>query len=151
MAVAYPNVVSPAVVKVFESLLHIYKLTKEDCAKQVTDVHLEKISHSHCSCWESLAPYLSIGRNIVKAINRKGDEYEKKIEFFNTWKQEKGSDATYKAIIVALLEIKCRNDAEEVFKLLKCTPSLYQEAASMPSELVSGIYNSYCTTPTCMI
>ena len=46
-----------------------------------------------------------------------GGEDEKRRNFFFKWRDTKGSGATYKTLISALLEIDCREDAENVCKL----------------------------------
>ena len=45
-------------------------------------------------------------------------EMEKRLEFLIAWRKIKGSDATYKRLIDALLMIGCREDAEGIHKLL---------------------------------
>lgn len=117
----------------FESLLQLYKLTEEESNKQVTDSHLDDISRSNCSRWRSLPPQLEIENIVVEDIDRehKGEE-EKRKDFFYAWKQKKGSLATYKKLICALLKIECKDDAEGVFKLLQQSLSTQQPHSSVP-------------------
>ena len=101
------------------SLLEQYQLEEEDVSKQVTDLHIDKISHSHCKKWKSLPAYLKMERIIASDIDTKPiEEEEKRKNFFFKWQDEKGSKATYKVLIEALLEMKCKEDAESVCKLL---------------------------------
>ena len=57
---------------------------------------------------------------VVRDIDREGKpEEEKRVTFFKRWKRQKGSQATYKVLISALLQTKRREDAECVCELLK--------------------------------
>ena len=105
-----------------ESLIRQFQLTDEQCNKKVTDVHLDKISHvSHCQ-WRRLPPYLKMKTSVVADIDQGlGGEDDKRRNFFFKWRDTKGSGATYKTLISALLEIEYRVDAENVCKL--CTQS----------------------------
>ena len=102
------------------SIMERYQLQEEDCSKQISDSHLEKIAHSNCEKWRSLPSYLKMEAIISKDIERefKGEE-ERRLEFLKHWKQERGLDATYRELVNALLEIKCRQDAEKVCELLQ--------------------------------
>lgn len=95
---------------------------QEEVKKQITDEHIEEISHSMCSQWESLPAYLDLPPIIVQDINRSSTattEREKRKIFFTTWKDEQGSGATYEKLISALLKIRCRQDAESIIKLCR--------------------------------
>ena len=60
---------------------------------------------------------------VVNDIERgKGHESDMRDHFFTVWKSEKGTDATYKALISALLRIDCRKDTEYVCGIV---PSLH--------------------------
>ena len=48
-----------------------------------------------------------------------GKEEEKRFTFFDKWKSMKKDEATYKALIVALLEINCQDDADGICGLVK--------------------------------
>ena len=89
--------------------------------KQVSDAHLEDISRSCCSGWRSLPSRLEMRKIVVEDIDRlQGlSEEEKRLYFFKQWKSEKGSEATYKKLIDALVKIKCREDAEKVQCLIE--------------------------------
>ena len=104
------------------SLLKYYGLSEEKCNKVVSDRHLEKISLSHCGRWRALPSYLGLPSLLVEDIDRsplKLEEGERRQKFFHEWKQRRGFNATYKSLIVALLETNCRGDAESVCQLLK--------------------------------
>ena len=94
-------------------------LRKEDVNKQITDEHIEVISRNSCSQWKSLPAHLGLPPITAKDIDLgPGDEREKRNTFLTTWKAKKGSEATYKKLISALLKIEHREDAEYVCKLL---------------------------------
>jgi hypothetical protein len=104
------------------SVMEHYQLSEADCNLQVTDVHVEKISSSYCEKWRSLPPYLKMEAIVAKDIDREhpgSDESEKRGSFFKKWKETRGLEATYRSLINALLETKCRGDAEGVCELLK--------------------------------
>lgn len=102
-------------------------MTEENYGKQVTDSHLEEISCCCCGQWRSIPSYLDMESLVVQDIDRayKGEE-EKRKEFLLVWKKKKGSYATYRKLIHALLKIDCRNDAEKVYKLLQKSVSKQQ-------------------------
>jgi hypothetical protein len=111
------------------SVTEYFRLSETDCNLQVTDVHVEKISSSYCEKWRSLPPYLKMEAIVAKDIDREhpgSDESEKRGSFFKKWKETRGLEATYRSLINALLETKCRGDAEGVCELLK-------KHTSMPS------------------
>ena len=102
-----------------KALLQHYNLTEESCSRPVSDVHLEEISRSHCRDWKRLPPYLGMATIMADDIDHMPvAESEKRHQFFKTWKREKGSGATYRALIRALLIIKARQDAESICKIL---------------------------------
>ena len=105
---------------VVSSLMEHYKLLEKDCNTQISDSHLQKISQSCCKKWRSLPSYLKMEDIVASDIDyeSKGEE-EKRHAFFKQWKQKRGSNATYIALISALLEISCRQDAEKVCELLQ--------------------------------
>ena len=119
------------------TLLLLYKLSAGVCREQVSDVHLEQISRSHCKDWRKLPPHLELEDIIVSDIDRKQvivSEDEKRQEFFFSWKRRKGSGATYEHLIGALLMIECRQDAESICKLLQAPISRGgQESCSFES------------------
>lgn len=109
-----------------------YGLTKGS-KKQVSDDDLERISRSYCKEWKSLPPYLDLEAIEADDIDlRPIDEREKRHKFLLKWKHIKGSRATYKQLIDALLKINCVQDAEGVSSLLK------QSITSKPQPLNPG-------------
>ena len=101
------------------SLLKQYKIKEEDVNREVTNIHIDKISRSHCEKWKSLPAYLEMEGIVASDIEKKPiEEEEKRNNFFSKWKEEKGSEATYKALIGALLEMKCKKDAESVCEMI---------------------------------
>ena len=104
----------------FLQLMSQYRLTERQYNKQVSDIHLEKLSRSGCKQWKSLPPHLKLEAIVAEDIDKsqKG-EREKRHEFLLTWKDMEGSGATYKQLITALLKIKCRQDAEKLCEMLK--------------------------------
>lgn len=115
-----------------------FQVTVEDCSKQVSDSHLEEISRSCCEKWRSLPSYLDLPKLMSADIDREhiGEE-ERRNSFFSTWKLKKGSDATYRKLIYALVKIECRHDAEKVCKLLKESISAHRHQPNFSTSLKS--------------
>lgn len=151
---AVSNMESPT--STFLDLLKQYELSHRSTKKPVSDVHLELISRSYCEQWKSLPPYLKLESTMAKDIDRSPkNEREKRHDFLFEWKETKGSAATYKQLITALLQIKRRQDAEKVCELLKesicpkpLTPSdASNTACALPSTDTTGKPSSYSMWP----
>ena len=100
-----------------------YELTEAHISKQISDAHLDEVAQ-FCLDWQKLPSHLKMEDRI--AADTESDhakQEERRCEFFRTWKEQNGFDATYKILIRALLEIGCRSDAERVCKLLKASVS----------------------------
>ena len=94
-------------------------------ATKVTDIHAEKIAAAHCLKWTSLLVYLDFEDPRAKRqdIDATYTTPQKKREgFFDVWLER--DDATYKALINALLHIGQRADAEFVCQLLLNDPPI---------------------------
>ncbi len=110
---------------VYSSLQDNFKLTDQDLSKPVSDINLDKISSSLALEWKRLPAFLGLKRTIAEDIERDRGlikESEKRLQFLFDWKAIKKAAATYKCLILALLQIKCRQDAESVCKLLRENP-----------------------------
>ncbi len=105
------------------STLQRYHLNESDVLQQVSNIHLQEISHSHCHKWRSLPVALDMENHLIwEDIDLEvRDEERRRNKFFSCWQSEKGADANYKKLINALLVIGCRQDAEYVCGLLKNT------------------------------
>jgi hypothetical protein len=106
-----------------EELLKHFRLSEEVSSQQVSYIHIYKLQ-AHCRKWRLLPPYLGMEDIIAEDIDRgRGTEEEKRIDFLKKWKDVKGSNATFKVLIGALLDIRQRYDAEGVCKILQAAPS----------------------------
>ena len=100
-------------------LMERYSLSDDACSKQITDTHLEELSRTHCRHWRRLPSHLEMDSIVEHDVDSSStDEGKRRHNFFMKWKERKGSDATYKALITALLKVDCRADAEYICKLL---------------------------------
>ena len=109
----------------FSKILKRCNLKENDAVldNEVSTLHATEIAAHHCHEWGRLLVYLfsenekpdSIKKDIEKKV---GEPQQQREEFFNVWIKKKGNDATYKALISALLHISCRADAEFVCKIL---------------------------------
>lgn len=112
------------------SLMDYYELAERTCSVQISDKHLKDISSSLCTKWRDLPAYLNMETTVVHDMERNfTTEESRRYGFLCTWKERKGSDATYKVLVSVLLGIKCRNEAEGVCKLLVSSVSAQQPPA----------------------
>ena len=96
-----------------------YKLADQDLDKEISDLHLDEIAQSKDIKWKSLPSRLGLPNVVAKDTSKDfPKESDKRCEFFQQWKQRKGSEATYRSLVRALLDIKERDNAEYVCKLL---------------------------------
>lgn len=105
---------------VFSSIITKFGLTEGNCNKEISARLLEDFSRLHGENWRLLTSQLNLKNIIVKDIERDCvREEEKRIEFFKRWKKFAGCGATYKTLILALLEINERSDAESLCQFLQ--------------------------------
>ena len=105
-----------------DAFKHRYELTEDDLNQEISDSLLNQIALEHCACWKFLPPHLDLGNITVSDTTLSvpsSSERDKRLEFFQRWKRTKGSEATYKKLVAALLNIGEQQDAEMVCKLLK--------------------------------
>lgn len=127
-----------------ESLLRKCKLKDQDLEKQITEKHRDKISRTCCTKWKCLPPYLGIEPIVKHDIDcDSSEEVVKRSKFLSQWNEKKGSDATYKKLIHALIEIDCVADAERVCELLLLD--------SQPQQVELNIQATGITTGMCII
>ena len=88
--------------------------------EQIAQPHLQKIAQQGLQKWRMLHAHLGISKVWKENIDRtQKPEEEKKIDFLQEWSNQKGEDATYVALVLALNEIDCRSDIEYIFELLQ--------------------------------
>ena len=98
-----------------EKLRVRFELTKEQLQEQCSDDHLTDISKF--VSWDAVGPYL-VSKQDMKDIRKDGrDEQDRRRLLIEKW-EEKGSEATYDAMITAMLKAGKRKEAEDAFKLL---------------------------------
>ena len=128
-------------VLVLQRLKH-HGLTERDVNRIVSDEHLEVISRTCCEQWKSLPPHLGLDTIVANDIDTDGTlrgYRAKRLEFFHTWKEVKGHNATYKQLITALLKIDCGDDADAVCALL---------TDEQPPPLTPGVPSHSLVPPT---
>ena len=100
-----------------------FNLTDRDLSKPLSEVNLDKISNSLHLDWTRLPPYLGLKHGVTEDIERSHrGEAEKRQQFFWKWKSVEGAEATYGKLILALLEIERREDAENICEILTQDP-----------------------------
>ena len=101
------------------SILQRYGMKDQDLDRAVSKKHLDRLSHSYLENWRRLPVYLGM-KDITKrdAILSATEEEGRRRFFLNTWSKMKGSEATYRKLIFALVRIQSMEDAEAICKLL---------------------------------
>ena len=128
-----------------DSLLVTHGVAREDSDKQIGDKDIDKISQSCGFPYGRLSSYLGMKQVCAQDAKQDGkSEPDRRAGLLEGWKQLKGSDATYRALIAALLEMERRDDAEVICKLLKeskltapATP-VHTQMDSVPCAAPSG-------------
>ena len=116
-------------------ILKRFGLTEDDWEIEISDLHLVELSRKHCSCWKLLPSHLELEPIVAKDIRKSSsNEPDQRVEFFRQWKERKGSYATYKKLVQALLDIDQREDAEYVCKLLKGSMSTHDHHLQQASD-----------------
>ena len=106
--------------KIISSLCVHLELADQDLDKEISDLHLNEIARTRAINWKSLPSCLGLEEFVAKDIDKDfPTEYDKRREFFQGWKQVKGSEATYRNLVKALFDINQRHDAEYVCELLR--------------------------------
>ena len=104
----------------FEELVTKLGLSEKEYNLPIGDEHLETISRKSCKKWKNLPAHLDLKTIVAEDIAKEGGtEQEKRYNFLRQWQEIKGSEATYKRLITALLEINCMQDAETVCSTIK--------------------------------
>ena len=109
-----------------ENVLTQYELTEDDCMKKITDKDLDSICNTCSFPYGRMAPHLKVEQACAEDIKQDTNlrsESDRRSSLLKKWKQSKGSEATYKALLSALLGIERREDAEVICKLLKDSKS----------------------------
>ena len=97
-----------------------HQLTDKDISKKVNVSHLEFTSSSCYKQWKSLPPILGLQSNVADNTH---DEKKKCFSFLLGWMTTKGSGATHKQLLTALLRIKCEEGAEMLCTKIKMSVS----------------------------
>jgi hypothetical protein len=88
-----------------------------DCTKQISDKDIDRISNSYPFPYDRVASHLGVSAQDIKADGK--SEADRRTLVLKTWKQQEGSSATYKRLTSALLDIKHKDCAEKIHKMLK--------------------------------
>ena len=99
----------------------------------ITDKHLTVIARCHLTDWESLVPFLGLTRARQQQIARSypGDYSRQKQECLQVWREMKGAEATYQALITAAEEAENQLLADAVKDL--CLSSSPAERSEIPT------------------
>ena len=86
----------------------------------VSDEDVATIARKHLTNWESLRPYLGLNRQqqVVVRNSYPGDYGQQKRECLEVWKEIKGNEATYGALITAAEKAEDKQLADSVRAML---------------------------------
>ena len=101
--------------------------------EEVSDRDLAIIARDHLTDWESLRPFLGLSRPQEREISKSclGDYGKQKHECLEVWKEMKGKEATYQALIKAAEDAKAQSLADSVRAILMSrqnTPPQHSES-----------------------
>jgi hypothetical protein len=105
-------------------LMKNYDLSEDYCNKEISDVHASGICLllRRCSKWQLMVPILGMKEDEVNGTEHTLlNEDERRQNIILKWRKKHGCEATFRALINALIKIECHEDAEEVCKFLKET------------------------------
>ena len=93
---------------------------KEEEDDEISGRDLAVIARDHLTQWEKLHPFLGLNRAQKKEIARSypGDYGLQKQECLEVWKEERGREATYRALISAAEEAKDQQLADNIRDML---------------------------------
>ena len=94
-----------------------FELTEEDSEQPISDPNLEEISRTSivAQSGDHCLPILNyqitwwVTSNVIARMRKRGETTS-----FFTWKHKKGTRATYRKLVCALLKIDCRRDADSL-------------------------------------
>ena len=97
----------------------------------ISDRDLAVIARDHVTHWRSLAPFLGLSRAQKKEIDEsfKWDYEAQKMECLEVWKEERGREATYQALISAAEEAENLQLAHTVRDLFSHTTGTVERAS----------------------
>ena len=85
----------------------------------VSDTDVAVIARDHMTRWEPLRPFLDLTRPQEESIQKTYPDYGKqKEECLEVWRQTKGDQATYSALITAAEQAKEQKLADAVKKMI---------------------------------
>ena len=93
---------------------------KEEDEDEISGRDLAVIARDHLTDWENLQPFLGLSRAQKKEISKSfpGDYGKQKRECLEVWKEERGREATYRALISAAEEAKDKELADNIRDML---------------------------------
>ena len=124
-----------------------HQLTEKDISKKVNVSHLEFTSRSCYKQWKSLPPILGLQSSVIDKTPK--DEKIKCFSFLLSWMTTKGSGATHKQLLTALLKINCEEAAEMLCTRIKksASDSLRPRSLTATSPTSGGTFDGAPNLP----
>ena len=98
------------------ALIHYFPIVSAGLDEEVSDRDLAIIARDHVNDWKSLRPFLGLSRSKEREIveSYPTDYGKQKQECLEVWKEMKGKEATYSALIRAAEDAKAKTLADSV-------------------------------------
>ena len=123
-------------VPTYDDLLAHHGIEKSIMKQTFDDQDLRQFSLA-LDMWESLAEFLGIPDSDIAGIKSHGDAVEQKIRMLETWRQRRGSMATYEVMVRALLQISRTDLAEKVFTLTQPSKDIPTLESTTATQILS--------------
>ena len=111
-------VATVSVMEQIAELMRIYQLTEREVGQEISETHITQIT---LLSWEEVGQHLpGVSRQDIRDIDKDGHEQmDKRRRLLDMWKERNGSNATYIAMITAMLKAQKREEAEAICRLLR--------------------------------
>ena len=111
-------------VPTYDELLAHHDMDRSIMRETIDDKHLRQFSLT-LDIWEILAKFLEMPTSDIANIKSQGDAVVQTLKMLETWKQRRGSMATYEAMVKALLQINRTDLAEKVIILRRSSEGVH--------------------------
>ena len=123
-------------VPTYDDLLAHHGIEKSIMKQTFDDQDLRQFSLA-LDMWESLAEFLGIPDSDIAGIKSHGDAVEQKIRMLETWRQRRGSMATYEVMVRALLQISRTDLAENIVTLTQPSKDIPTLESTTATQILS--------------
>ena len=117
------------------SLLDSFQFVSAGLDEEISDRDLAIIARDHLIDWKALRPFLGLSRPQEREISKSclRDYGKQKHECLEVWKEMKGREATYQALIKAAEDAKSQSLADSV-------RAMHMKPETSPPHHMGGVY-----------